>query len=72
MLARALASRRFMAQSAFPIGTAIAGWVAALVEPWLVVAVAGGVLALYSLAQLANPDFHALEDRMREAAARAD
>src|SRR4029077_11397884 len=37
MLARALATRRFIAQSAFPIGTVIAGWAAAVMEPWIVV-----------------------------------
>ena len=72
MLARALATRRFIAQSAFPIGTAIAGWIAVAVEPWLVVALSGAVLALYSLVQLASPGFRQLEDRMGEAAARAD
>jgi MFS family permease len=72
MLARALATRRFIAQSAFPVGTAIAGWIAVAVEPWLVVTLSGAVLALYSLAQLASPGFRQLEDRMSEAAARAD
>jgi hypothetical protein len=72
MLARALATRRFIAQSAFPIGTAIAGWIAVAVEPWIVTALAGATLAIYSLAQLATPGFRSLEDRMREAAARQD
>jgi len=72
MLARALSTRRFIAQSAFPIGTAVAGWLAVAVEPWIVVACAGAVLALYSLVQLLMPGFRTLEDRMREAAARPD
>ena len=72
MLARALATRRFIAQSAFPLGTVIAGWIAVAVEPWLVVTLSGAVLALYSVAQLASPGFRTLEDRMSEAAARAD
>jgi MFS family permease len=72
MLARALSTRRFIAQSAWPLGTMIAGWIAIAVEPWVVLAVAGAVLALYSLAQLASPGFRSLEDRMREAAARPD
>jgi MFS family permease len=72
MLARALATRRFIAQSAFPIGTVIAGWLAAVFEPWLVVALAGALLALWTAAQLATPGFRTLEERMREAAARAD
>jgi MFS family permease len=72
LLARALATRRFIAQSAFPIGTAITGWLAAAVEPWLVVTASGAVLALWSVLQLSSPGFHTLEARMREAAARAD
>jgi len=72
MLARALASRRFIAQSAFPLGTVVAGWSAAVVEPWLVVTLAGGVLALGTLAQMLQPGFATLEERMREAAARPD
>ena len=72
MLARALATRRFIAQSAFPVGTAIAGWIAVAVEPWLVLAVSGAVMTLYSAVQFASPGFQQLEDRMREAAARPD
>jgi len=72
MLARALATRRFIAQTAFPLGTAIAGWIAAAVEPWIVVLLSGAVLALYSLVQIASPGFQVLEDSMREAAARPD
>ena len=68
MLARALATRRFIAQSAFPIGTVVAGWAAAVFEPWLVVTLSGALLALWIAAQLAGPGFHTLEDRMREAA----
>ena len=72
MLARALSTRRFIAQSAFPLGTVLAGWIAVGVEPWIVVFLSGAVLALYSLTRLASPGFRALEDRMREAAARPD
>ena len=68
MLARALATRRFIAQSAFPIGTVVAGWAAAVFEPWLVVTLSGALLALWIAAQLAGPGFHTLEDRMLEAA----
>lgn len=71
MLARALATRRFISQSAFPIGTAVAGWIAAAVEPWLVVTLSGAVLVLGMGALLLDPRFRTLEDRMREAAARA-
>jgi len=70
MLARALSTRRFIAQSAFPIGTAIAGWLAVAVEPWIVVTASGAVLAIYSAAQLMTPGFRTLEERMRDAAAR--
>ena len=72
MLARALSVRRFMAQSAFPIGTVIAGWIAAFVEPWIVVVAAGALLALGCAAQFALPGFATLEDRMRAEAARVD
>lgn len=72
MLARALATRRFISQSAFPIGTAVAGWIAVAVEPWLVVALSGAVLALGMSVLLANPAFRTLEERMREAAAQPD
>jgi MFS family permease len=72
MLARALATRRFIAQSAFPIGTVIAGWMAAIFEPWLVVTLSGALLAVWTAIQLAGPGFHTLEERMREAAARVD
>ena len=72
MLARALATRRFIAQSAFPIGTVIAGWTAAVFEPWLVVTLSGALLALWTGVQLMGPGFHTLEDRMRAEAARPD
>jgi MFS family permease len=72
MLARALATRRFIAQSAFPIGTVIAGWMAAVFEPWIVVTLSGVLLASWIAFQLASPGFRTLEDRMREAAARPD
>jgi hypothetical protein len=72
MLARALATRRFIAQSAFPIGTVIAGWMAVVFEPWIVVALSGALLASWIAFQLASPGFRTLEDRMREAAARPD
>jgi MFS family permease len=72
MLARALATRRFIAQSAFPIGTVIAGWMAAFFEPWLVVTLSGALLAAWTALQLAGRGFHTLEDRMREAAAQPD
>jgi len=72
LLARALATRRFIAQSAFPIGTVIAGWMAAIFEPWIVVTLSGALLALWTAVQLAGPGFRTLEDRMRAAAAQPD
>ena len=63
MLARALATRRFIAQSAFPIGTVIAGWAAAVIEPWIVVTLSGALLAAGTAAQLASPGDHTLEAR---------
>lgn len=72
MLARALATRRFIAQGAFPLGTAVSGWIAARFEPWAVVLGAGALLLLGVLVQVTRPGFATLEDRMREAAARPD
>jgi hypothetical protein len=71
MLARALSTRRFIAQSFWPLGTFIAGWLAVPYEPaWIVVA-AGALLALGCGAQLAAGRVTHLEDQMREAAARS-
>ena len=72
MLARAMSVRRFLAQSAFPLGTVIAGWIAAVVEPWIVVAAAGALLVLVCVAQFQMKGFATLEDRMRLEAARPD
>ena len=69
MLARALSVRRFMAQGSFPVGTAIAGWVAAVMEPWLVLVLSGAALTLWCAAQLFHPQFATLEERMRESVA---
>jgi MFS family permease len=72
MLARALATRRFIAQSAFPLGTVVAGWAAAIAEPWAVVTAGGALLAGGMIALALSPGFATLESRMREAAARPD
>ena len=72
MLARAMSVRRFLAQSAFPLGTVLAGWIAAVVEPWIVVAFAGALLVLVCLGQFRMKGFATLEDRMRLEAARPD
>lgn len=71
MLARAMSTRRFIAQSFYPLGTLVAGWLAVPFEPRIVVAGAGAVLALACAAQLADRRFAAFEERMREAAERA-
>jgi MFS family permease len=68
LLARALSTRRFIAQISFPIGTAVAGWCAAVAEPWAIVTVSGLLLAAWCAVQLATPGFRTLEDRMRAAA----
>jgi MFS transporter, DHA3 family, macrolide efflux protein len=72
MLARALSVRRFIAQSAFPLGTVLAGWLAAVIEPWIVVTIAGALLSIVCAVQFGMPGFFALEDRMRAAAARPE
>jgi MFS family permease len=69
LLARALSTRRFIAQVSFPIGAAIAGWIATGAEPWVIVVAAGLLLAAWCAAQLATPAFATLEDRLRAAAA---
>lgn len=72
MLARALSTRRFIAQGAFPLGTAVSGWIATRFDPWVVVLGAGALLLLGILVQVTRPGFATLEERMREAAQRVD
>lgn len=72
MLARALATRRFIAQGAFPLGTAISGWLAVRAEPWVVVAGSGALMAVFATVQMLRPGFATLEDRMRIEAGRPD
>jgi MFS family permease len=69
MLARAMSTRRFIAQSFFPLGTFLAGWLAVPFDPAWVVAVAGALLAVACASQLLAGRLTHLEDRMREAAA---
>ncbi len=69
MLARALSTRRFISQSAFPIGTMISGWLAVRFEPWIVVTVAGSLLTTWCAVMMLTPSFATLEARMRESAA---
>ncbi len=68
-LARALSSRRFISQIAFPLGTLLAGWLATRFDPWLVVTLAGATLVLGSVARMTAPGFATLEARMRASAA---
>ena len=66
ILARALSVRRFLAQSAFPIGTVVAGWMATVIEPWVVVTLSGAALAVYCSALFHAPELlPRSEDRMR-------
>ena len=53
-------------------GTVIAGWIAALVDPWIVVVAAGALLSLGCAAQFRLRGFSTLEERMRLEAARPD
>ncbi|MFN8587858.1 MAG: MFS transporter [Candidatus Eisenbacteria bacterium] len=68
-LARALSSRRFISQIAFPLGTLVAGWLAVRFEPWLVVTLAGATITVVSGARMLTPGFATLEARMRASAA---
>jgi len=70
MLARALSTRRFIAQVFFPLGSLAAGALATVVEPWLVVVLAGALLAVPCALQLLDPRLAHHEERMREAAER--
>ncbi len=60
---RVFAVRRVIAQFTYPIGTAIAGAAGGVFNPGIVVAVTGGLLALFCLAQLANPSILRIEDK---------
>ena len=68
MLARAMATRRFIAQIFFPIGTFVAGWLAVPFDPAWIVTLGGALLALACASQLLAGRLTHLEDRMREAA----
>src|SRR6185369_7553781 len=68
MLARAMATRRFIAQSFFPLGTFVAGWLAVPFEPAWIIAGGGALLAIGCALQVGRAAH--LEDRMREAAAK--
>ncbi len=71
MLARAMSTRRFIAQIFFPLGTFLSGALAVAFDPAWVVVVAGALLAAACASQLLAGRLTHLEDRMREAAARS-
>jgi MFS transporter, DHA3 family, macrolide efflux protein len=60
---RVFSVRRVIAQFTFPIGTAISGWTGGLFSPGLVIAVFGGLLAVFTLGQFFNPQLLRAEDK---------
>jgi DHA3 family macrolide efflux protein-like MFS transporter len=60
---RVLAVRRLIGQITFPLGTAIAGWLGARFNPGVATAVLGALMAIFALAQTANPYLMRIEDR---------
>jgi DHA3 family macrolide efflux protein-like MFS transporter len=60
---RVFAVRRLIAQFTWPLSTALAGWAGGAFNPGAVIAVLGGFLALFCLAQLFNPSLLRVEDR---------
>jgi DHA3 family macrolide efflux protein-like MFS transporter len=63
MQGRVFAVRRFIAQCTTPLGTALAGWMGARLNPGLAMAVLGAVVAVAGLAQLFNPVILRVEDK---------
>ena len=60
---RVLAARRLVGQITFPLGTALAGWLGARFDPGIATAVLGAIMAVFALAQLANPMLMRIENR---------
>ena len=60
---RVFSVRRVIAQFTWPLSTALAGVAGGLFNPGLVVAVLGGVLVLFCVAQLFNPTLLRVEDK---------
>jgi DHA3 family macrolide efflux protein-like MFS transporter len=60
---RVFSVRRVIAQCTMPLGTAVTGWAAGVFNPGVFVAVLGGVLVVFCLAQLLNPLLLKIEDR---------
>jgi MFS transporter, DHA3 family, macrolide efflux protein len=60
---RVLSVRRLVGQITFPLGTALAGWLGGRLDPGMATAILGGAMAVFALAQLANPMLTRIEDR---------
>jgi MFS family permease len=70
---RVFAVRRLIAQFTWPLSAALAGWAAGRFDPGQVIAVLGGVLVIFCVAQLFNPYLLHVEDKemLDDMAARA-
>ena len=60
---RVFAVRRLIAQCSWPLSTALAGLIGGLFNPGTVIAVLGGILTLFCIAQLFNPYLLRVEDK---------
>ena len=60
---RVFAVRRLIAQCSWPLSTALAGVVGGLFDPGAVLALLGGILALFCIGQLFNPYLLRVEDK---------
>ncbi len=60
---RVFSVRRVIAQCTLPLGTAVAGGAAGVLNPGVFIAILGGVLAVFCVAQLLNPYLLKVEDR---------
>jgi DHA3 family macrolide efflux protein-like MFS transporter len=63
MQGRVSAFRRLVVQAGAPLGTALAGLAAGILDPGLLIAVFGCLIALYCVAQLFNPQLRHVEDK---------
>jgi DHA3 family macrolide efflux protein-like MFS transporter len=55
--------RRLIAQVSWPLGTLLAGFLGAAVDPGLAIAVLGAIMALFCVGQLFNPVLLRVEDK---------
>jgi hypothetical protein len=60
---RVFSVRRVIAQFTFPVGTLVAGLTGGVFNAGLVIAVAGGLLAIFCTLQLFNPALLRVEDK---------